>query len=201
VTLFHPRVFRGLSVRLLIKKHDAGLAAERLELIGAKVLRRPSQQIADVIVTDQPTAHAKSNIVSVQQVPWVFWTETRLGAVLDRASPNEIVVADANRKYRPVHQTMTDIPRLHLGAVPRGYGVSPFYPIVDRQREQPAPPKEPLDFAASPPDKAHCEICLINFADAAEHRRSKEHQRRIAAPNYFSEIDAVILQVAQLTLL
>jgi hypothetical protein len=100
---------------------------------------------------------------------------------------------------------MADIPKLHFGDVPRGYSISPFIPISDRAPELLALPRERraerLDFTASPPDKSYCEICLLNFGDAAEHRRSKEHQRRIAAPNYFCELDAVIQQVAQLALL
>jgi hypothetical protein len=86
------------------------------------------------------------------------------------------------------------MPQLHLGPIPRGYTATPFSAISgrgpDRQTAAAA-----ADLPTDPPDNGYCELCLIGFAEAAEHRRSREHQRRVTS-GAFDAIDELIGQVA-----
>jgi hypothetical protein len=198
----HPRAFSNLFVEVSITNPlNAQLATERLEFFGATIVTGAA---ADVILTDSSLAPARDRghpkIVSLQQVPWALWPEKKLMNILEPPNKN-VVVADFNRKYRPIYKAVAELPRLYLDAVPRRYSTTPFVAVPEKppNHDCGAFKRGHIDIGvASPPDHSYCELCLLNFAEAEEHHRSKEHQRRVNSACTFFQLDELIAEIAAL---
>jgi hypothetical protein len=198
VSPLHPREFRDLHISLSISDQKAySTAATRLPLFGATVVLPPSPHPPDLIVADSIPAERPPSgprILSVDQVPWLFWSQKKLAAFLCPTA-QAMVVADCLRKSRPNFTLTKELPQLYFGPIPRWYTTTPFAPIPERLVEHRG--RVMLcnaDFEGNPPDDGYCELCLIGFAEAQEHRRSKEHQRRVNN-GAFRRVDEVIDEV------
>jgi hypothetical protein len=196
--LFHPREFRDLSVSLSIRDPKLhSIASSRLQLFGATIATPVSPP--DIIVTDgMSDLQTRVRTVTVRELPWLSWSQKELSALMEPRPP-AMVVADCTLKCRPSLKLMPELPQLCLGAVPRGYTTTPFSAIAARagDHKSAGAARDALDFEADPPDGGYCELCLITFGEAAEHRRSKEHRRRATA-DAFQGVDEVIKQIAAL---
>jgi hypothetical protein len=176
------------------------LAIERFQYFGATVIKKPTTTIPDVIVTDAPappTGAKRPKVVSLEQVPCVFWSQKKLESVMQPIRPM-VIVADIAHKHRPLFMVMAVIPQLHLGVVPRGYFQTPFAPISESPQRQTGPNnrQERQLINGSPPDGSFCKICLISFTNASEHHKSKAHQRHVNSSELFQKLDSLIVKIA-----
>jgi hypothetical protein len=194
---FQPRELQDLVVELSIANPKAcAAAAERVRLFGATVQKLRSARAPDLVLTDSLAPRrqgARPRVLRVDEVPWLFWSQARFASLV-QPSPPAVVVADAAAKCRPAFKPFPEPTQLFFGAVPREYTTTPFARVPEHPGEmQPCPYRpDTLNFNASPADGGYCELCLRAFADAQEHRASKEHQQRAGARGAFRALDAAM---------
>jgi hypothetical protein len=176
------------------------IASTRFQLFGATVATVPYSKPPDLIVTDSMLPIIADNgprTLSVHDIPWLFWPERKL-LTLTEPTAAAIVVADCSCKHRPNFRLSPKVPHLHFGAVPRGYTTTPLAPIQEPRPDNEASvqcAREEFSLDGNPPDQSYCELCLIAFSEAREHRRSKGHQRKITS-GIFGRLDEVSAQLA-----
>jgi hypothetical protein len=202
VPAIDPTLFKG--VRVCVQSEDPNEVqhiSRALRLVGA-VVRSLGDESVDVVVSPDrvpaplsrsrgsrllvsvsPAPRAVRNVL-ISQIPWV---PSVLGAheeVHQAEQVNRVVVADARGRLPPAFLDISDLPRLHLDPVPKGYVRGPFEPTLDNAETFVAAYEDriaqPAAVAPGPPDRGHCDLCEVKYVFAELHRQSADHQAKCA---------------------
>jgi hypothetical protein len=105
----------------------------------------------------------------------------------------KVVVADLSGQRQPQALVLKEMPRLHLGRVPRGYLRSPF----DEIENGPIKPGNGKVTLAVVHDNGFCEVCGEKYAAAEAHRESFGHRQRMGG-ECWSDFDRIAEEMGNL---
>ena len=116
-------------------------------------------------------------------------------------SKDNIVISDANHKYKPVFGRFKEL-SLDFKPVPKNYLYSPFTPVPDDPDELQEMIEKPRranhQTNSNPNEPGYCAICNKNYINGSEHRSSIMHIDKVVNSNIFSMFDIMISQINKL---
>jgi hypothetical protein len=207
-SILSPETFKGLSVFVQSPDPDeAPTVCHALEHIGAIV--RPSSETAAIVLSPArlppPESPAPSRsraarlveaategnpvrTVHFSQIPSfraIFRNSNRSQPRRKVPPELKVVVADSRGQLEPRALDLTEVPRLHFGAVPRGYSRSPFDVIEEGVAESESGKVR----LGQVPAVGTCGLCRETYADPVAHQKSVAH--RWAAGHCWDDFDLI----------